>query len=64
MIRAESSELGRELVLEAEHGQEPRLRLLARFGFCLTESFCEVALQKSVPAQIRQLVLYICSNEG
>ena len=57
-------DLGRELVLEAEHGQEPRLRLRARFAIYLTESFYEVALQKSVPAQIRQRVLYICCNEG
>jgi len=57
-------ELGRKLVLEAEHGQQPRLRLRARFAIYLTENVYKVVLQKSVPAQIRQLIMYICSYKG
>ena len=30
----------------------------------LTESIYKVVLQKSIPAQIRQLILYISNNQG
>ena len=30
----------------------------------LTESVTKVVVQKSTPAQIRQLILHICNNEG
>jgi len=32
--------------------------------FYLTESVYKVVLQKSIPAQIRQLILHICNNKG
>ena len=31
---------------------------------CLTESFHKVAVQKSIPAQIRQPILHINDNKG
>ena len=31
--------------------------------FYLTESVCTVVLQKAIPAQIRQLILYVNNNE-
>ena len=47
---------------------EPVLRLaLAKVGDqqpCLTKSVYEVVLQKSIPAQIRQIVLYFSNNKG
>jgi hypothetical protein len=33
-------------------------------GAYLTESVCEVVLQKSIPAQIRQPILYVSKNTG
>ena len=33
-------------------------------GLYLTESVYEVVLQKSVPAEIRPLILYVSNNEG
>ena len=37
---------------------------LLREGFVLTESVYTVILQKSIPAEIRQRILYISNNKG
>ena len=33
-------------------------------GFHLSERVCKVVLQKSIPAQIHQLILFISNNSG
>ena len=49
-----------------DHLQQPhrRLRPGCRVRPCLTKSVCKVVLQKSIPAQIRQLIIYYSNNTG
>ena len=66
--------------LRVQHGHSNQIEFLQRRGadlvrdlvehrleayhLYLTERVCEVALQKSIPAQVRQLILHYYSNKN
>jgi len=51
-----------DVLYEREH--PPDLNPFAQARSYLTESVYKVVLQKSIPEQIRQLILYISNNKG
>ena len=52
---------GEEEFVDVDERQPPRLPLVLRNT---PERVFNVVLQKSIPAQIRQLILYISNNKG